>query len=269
MKKRNFDITIWRKRWFRLLPPKIKCFWYFILSECDDAGVWSVDMEAAEYHIGEKADANDILASLVDNLGREQITILSDVKWQITDFIKFHYPDGLTESNHFHRGVIRLLKKHDLKDVGPILTQGRASVGINKTNTKTNTKKKQPEDTPEAIALRDLWNNYRQEQYGLGIDDSKGTTLKWIDRRIVEHSAEILKRCIDRRFKQLAIEGTEGRYIGKVTNFFGEQALYENYLADNWRAPKPKQCKQQERPVRKEFPKAKTEEERLAELKGK
>ena len=251
MKKRNFDTGIWKKRWFRMLPSALKNFWYFFHSECDDAGVWSVDLERAEFCIGERIEENEAL-NIADNLGDKQFEAITKYKWRSRDFIKFHYPGGLDDGNNFHRSVINLLKLHDLFDPG--LSRARDYTGSNKNktksktctkkstkeNTKESTKKKLLEFAPEAIALRDLWNKHRSEQYGLGVDDSKTATLKWIARRLKEHTPEILRRCIDWRFEQLEIEGTEGKYIGKVTNFFGEAALFENYLNDNWQPPKPK-----------------------------
>ena len=48
MAKRFIDTKIWDKSWFRQLHPKLKLFYYYMISKCNHAGVWAdVDIELA------------------------------------------------------------------------------------------------------------------------------------------------------------------------------------------------------------------------------
>ena len=56
MAKRFFDTEIWKMVWFRKLKPAEKAFYFYLISNCDHAGVYEADIETAEYFIGEKIE---------------------------------------------------------------------------------------------------------------------------------------------------------------------------------------------------------------------
>ena len=61
MAKRFIETDIWKKSWWRKLPPKIKLFYIYMICNCDHAGIWSdVDLELAEFQIGMPIDKKDI-----------------------------------------------------------------------------------------------------------------------------------------------------------------------------------------------------------------
>ena len=56
MAKRFTDTEKWKKQFVKSLDPVYKLFWFYILDECDHAGIWHVEIEIAEIRIGAKID---------------------------------------------------------------------------------------------------------------------------------------------------------------------------------------------------------------------
>ena len=52
MAKRFVDSDIFKKRWWRKLPPRMKLFYFYMLTQCDHAGMYDFDLELAEFQIG-------------------------------------------------------------------------------------------------------------------------------------------------------------------------------------------------------------------------
>lgn len=108
MAKRFFDTELMKKDWFQRLPSVYKCFWYFLISECDCVGVWSVNWRLAEFVLGEPIDKE----KAVFYLG-EQLDFVSDTKIFIKDFCKFQYGE-LNENCKPHRKYITVLQEYGL-----------------------------------------------------------------------------------------------------------------------------------------------------------
>ena len=60
MAKRFTDTDKWKKSWFRKLPPRLKCAWFFICDSCDHAGVFSLDMDSLVFHVGEEISEDEL-----------------------------------------------------------------------------------------------------------------------------------------------------------------------------------------------------------------
>jgi hypothetical protein len=79
---------------------------------CDHAGMWDVDLERAEFDIGEKLSLEDISKYFGD-----RIKVIKDDKWFWQPFIPFQYKCEIEELNpesNVHLGVIKVLKRYDL-----------------------------------------------------------------------------------------------------------------------------------------------------------
>lgn len=109
MAKRLTDSNKWDKPWYRKLPSEYKCFWDFILSKCDLAGVWDVDFDGASYHIGSK-----IIPAKAQEFFADQIEFLSPKKWLILDFVIFQYGYPLNSKSPIHKKVNEILTRYDL-----------------------------------------------------------------------------------------------------------------------------------------------------------
>lgn len=109
MAKRFIDSEIWKKQWFRELSPTLKIFWIYICSNCDNCGVWEMDIQLAEFQIGAMITENEILSEFNGNIIK-----ISDKKLFVVDFISFQYGE-LKEDSVPHRNVFRLLQKHNIR----------------------------------------------------------------------------------------------------------------------------------------------------------
>ena len=106
-KKRFVDCDIWGKKWFRELPPKTKLFYFYMITKCDHAGMYDVDLELAAFQIGmpiSSADINKIL---------KHIKIVKDDKYWIKGFVDFQYGE-LKDTNNAHISVIKILNKYGI-----------------------------------------------------------------------------------------------------------------------------------------------------------
>lgn len=108
MGKRFSDTEIWRKEWFCNLSPALKTFWRYICDNCDNSGVWEMNLPLAEFQIGCKISLDDILSDFHGNIRR-----LSENKLLVVDFIQFQYGE-LKKDCIPHRNVFNLLKKHNI-----------------------------------------------------------------------------------------------------------------------------------------------------------
>lgn len=107
MAKRFTDTEKWKKPWFRSLKPKYKCFWQYIIDNCNHAGVWEVDFELASYLIGgNKLDEKEVK----EVFKKQYVEIDNGKRWFIRDFIEFQY-GCLNEKNNAHKSVIKIIKK--------------------------------------------------------------------------------------------------------------------------------------------------------------
>ena len=108
MAKRFFDSKVFDKEWFQLLPLRLKCFWFYILANCDEAGVWAVNRRQADFQINTELPWDTILEQFDG-----QIALIGAGKWWVVDFVKFQY-GTLSDDCRPHKKAIESLKKHGL-----------------------------------------------------------------------------------------------------------------------------------------------------------
>lgn len=105
MSKRFTDSEKFRDIWYRKLSPTMKCFWEYLLSECNNAGIIDIDFESASFHIGAEVTEADI--SKYDG----RVIKLNDGKYFIPKFIQFQQ-GTLNIQNSAHKPIIECLKKY-------------------------------------------------------------------------------------------------------------------------------------------------------------
>jgi len=106
--KRFTDSNKWKKKWFRCLSNDHKVFWIYVLDQCDHAGIWEVDFEAAEFF------CRGIDESEIRQVFKKQYQEIDNGKrWFLKDFVDFQY-GTLNENNRAHLSVINILLKYKL-----------------------------------------------------------------------------------------------------------------------------------------------------------
>jgi len=106
MAKRYNDSRKYNDPWFRKLSSKYKCFWDYILSTCDHAGIWKVDFEMASFCIGDIIESDKAVLLFSDRV----LINKNKNKWFVPGFIAFQYGE-LDSNNRVHNSVIQILTK--------------------------------------------------------------------------------------------------------------------------------------------------------------
>ena len=104
------DTDKWKKRFVRELKPQHKLLWFYILDDCNHAGIWEVDIDVASIRVGFDLSQDD-LPSL---FGDKVISFDDGDKWFIPDFIEYQYGE-LNINSNVHKSVINLLNKYNLE----------------------------------------------------------------------------------------------------------------------------------------------------------
>lgn len=113
MSKRFTDTNIWGEDWFLDMPNEYKLFWFYILSECDHAGVFKVNVKSFCGLLGVKLTSTKALEYI--NNGKQRIRVISDSVWLIEDFFSFQYGHTFNANNRMHKSAGEVYNKHDIK----------------------------------------------------------------------------------------------------------------------------------------------------------
>ena len=104
------DTDKWKKRFLRDLKPQHKLLWFYILDDCNHAGIWDVDIEVASIRVGE-----ELIYDMLPQAFLDKIVIFDNGdKWFIPEFIDFQYGE-LNPNSNVHKSVIALLDKYNLE----------------------------------------------------------------------------------------------------------------------------------------------------------
>ena len=104
------DTDKWKKRFVRELSPQHKLLWFYILDDCNHAGIWEVDIEVASIRVG-----YELVYAMLPQPFLDKIEIFDNGdKWFIPDFIDFQYGE-LNPNSNVHKSVISLLQKYNLE----------------------------------------------------------------------------------------------------------------------------------------------------------
>lgn len=110
MAKRFIDTDLFKKRFVRGLKGPYKLLWIYLFCECDNAGIWNVDIEAAELFCGQKYSLSELKKAFAG-----KIHFFDDEsKAFLPEFIEFQYGEELNNKNPAHKAVIMKLEKYQL-----------------------------------------------------------------------------------------------------------------------------------------------------------
>jgi len=134
--KRFIDTGLFRKKWIRQLDPNMKLFWIYLLTDCDHAGIWDVDVERASFQLKVELNEDEIL----ETFNRKIVPFKTD-KWFVPKFIVYQYGE-LNENVNAHKSVIKLLTKYGLYVENQLLNNSSATVKVNNLTVKDKDKDK-------------------------------------------------------------------------------------------------------------------------------
>lgn len=103
------DTEKWSDPWYRKMPVVYKNFWDYLCARCDNAGVWKVDMELAQFQIGEPLKEAEALA-----IFEGKVVPLTANYWHIPGFVSFQFGE-LSADSKPHRSILSLIQKHQIK----------------------------------------------------------------------------------------------------------------------------------------------------------
>ncbi|MEQ9823455.1 MAG: hypothetical protein ABQ298_03640 [Puniceicoccaceae bacterium] len=109
MKKRFTDCDIWEKDWVLDLPNEYLLLWYYVLSKCDHAGVFKVNLRSFCLLRGVKVSHDRALELF--NMDKDRIRVLAPDRWFIEDFIVFQYGEILNRRNRVHDSICQCLER--------------------------------------------------------------------------------------------------------------------------------------------------------------
>lgn len=109
MAKRFTDTEKWKKQFIKSLSTIHKLFFFYLLDDCDHAGIWHVEPEIAAIRIGENVD----IAEVKGFLGKHIIEFDNGEKWFIPYFVEFQYGE-LKDNVNAHKSVKDRLTKYKL-----------------------------------------------------------------------------------------------------------------------------------------------------------
>lgn len=111
MPKRFTASEKWGDRWFRSLKMRDKLLWFFILDNCDHAGLWEPDLDLASTYVrgtGEDVPAFEEEEVFQTFAGRIEV---AEDRWFVPKFVYFQY-GRLKEESKVHASVIERLKRY-------------------------------------------------------------------------------------------------------------------------------------------------------------
>ena len=165
MAKRFTDTNKWRKPFIRGLEAPYKLLWFYILDDCDHAGIWIVDFEVAQIRIGKGITQAEALI-----LFKDKIDIFDNgERWFIPDFVSFQYGE-LNSANRAHNSVINALKKYNLPlENKPLISPLQGAKDKDKVKEKDKDKVKEkvimPFSSDEFIKWWGYWREYKSKEH--------------------------------------------------------------------------------------------------------
>ena len=178
MAKRFTSTDKWRKKWIRELKPKHKLFWFYLLDNCDHAGIWEVDIDLASFQIGVELDEQEVLQTF-----QRKIVPFKNGKWFIPKFVEYQYGE-LNEKVNAHKSVIKILKKYGLNKTIKHLPNSSLGTVQDKDMDKDKDKDKDKRRKSKKEQLAEIKTNiddYAKDFPKLNMDFYYSSFVDWLD----------------------------------------------------------------------------------------
>jgi hypothetical protein len=103
MAKRFTSTEIWEEDWFLEMPLAYKLFWFYILSACNHAGIFRVNIK--KFCGLNEVKVTSAKALEYFNSGKQRIRTVSESVWLIEDFFVFQYGEIFNPNNKVHESI--------------------------------------------------------------------------------------------------------------------------------------------------------------------
>lgn len=113
MAKRFASTEIWDEDWFLEMPNEYKLFWHYMLSACDHAGLFKVNVRV--FCATHSIEIIPMQAVEYFNKGKDRIRIIRDNFWLIEDFFVFQYGTTFNPNNRVHESIENAYNKANIK----------------------------------------------------------------------------------------------------------------------------------------------------------
>jgi len=113
MAKRFTATEIWSEDWFLDMPMEYKLFWYYMLSTCNHAGFFKVNLRSFCGLNGVNLTSTKVLEYF--NAGKQRIRVVNNSLWLIDDFFVYQYGSTLNPNNRVHNSIVKEYLKHGVE----------------------------------------------------------------------------------------------------------------------------------------------------------
>ncbi|MGR3292530.1 MAG: hypothetical protein ACUZ9M_00780 [Candidatus Scalindua sp.] len=97
----------WEKKKFRKFSPVAKLLFLYILDKCDIAGFWEIDIEQAEFSIGESCN----LTTALEEISNTYVRVTDTLLW-VKNFLYYQSNWPLRDGIPAHKAIARILCEH-------------------------------------------------------------------------------------------------------------------------------------------------------------
>lgn len=113
MPKRFTATEIWEEDWFLDMPYEYKLFWFYLLSNCDHAGLFKVNLRSFCGLNGVNLTSNKALEYF--NNGKDRIRVINSTLWLIEDFFVYQYGSVFNMNNRVHESIFNLYQRQKIE----------------------------------------------------------------------------------------------------------------------------------------------------------
>ena len=200
--KRFTETTKWNDPWFRRLKPSAKLLFFWMLDNCDSAGVIDVDFELASFQIGCPV-TEELLTDMDD-----RVVTLGNGKRYIYKFVQFQYGE-ISRDCKAHSPVFKSIEANNLTTY--FEANQRVSKGYPKGIQRVQDKEKD-KDTHEDFDA--FWQAYPKKV-------GKGDALKSWNK--AKPNLQDVLRSLDWQKQQQAWLKDGGQYIPNPSTYLNQQ----------------------------------------------
>ena len=175
MAKRFIDTDIFKKKSIRGLDAPYKLLYVYLLTDCNHAGIWEVDLEVA----GIKLGCTFSEAETIKKMGGAITVFDGGAKWYVNSFVEFQYGE-LNPNNRAHKSVLDHLSKYfTIEENKPLIRPLQGCKDMDKDMVKELDKDMDKDNEPEFELLpyptfEDFWDAYNKKR-----GDVSKIKIKW------------------------------------------------------------------------------------------